>query len=143
MSTWITYMNPHKLSFGIAYDLPVAMIIGAVTVAAWIFSSESKRFPWTSITIILVLFAIWTNITTYFALVPSVAYPTNIQFYKVIFLAVLTICMMGSEKRILALVWVLAGSIAIYAAKGGVFGILTGMKYRVWGRAKALFQRLL
>lgn len=126
-------MNPHKFSWGIAAETPVAMIIAAVTVAAWLYSSESKRFPWTGITISLVLFAIWTNITTFFALVPDLARPDNIQFDKVVFLAILTICMMGTAKRILALVWVQVGSIAFFAAKGGVFGIRTGMQHRIWG----------
>src|SRR3546814_5036920 len=40
---WISYMNPHRLSWGFAYEFPVAMMIGLSTLAAWVLSKEPKK----------------------------------------------------------------------------------------------------
>ena len=42
---WISLMNPHRLSWGYAYDLRVALVVGAVTIIAWLFSRERKLPP--------------------------------------------------------------------------------------------------
>src|SRR3546814_6367632 len=42
---WISYMNPHRLSWGFAYEFPVAMMIGLSTLAAWVLSKEPKKLP--------------------------------------------------------------------------------------------------
>src|SRR3546814_390163 len=42
---WISYMNPHRLSWGFAYEFPVAMLIGLSTLAAWVLSKEPKKLP--------------------------------------------------------------------------------------------------
>jgi probable O-glycosylation ligase (exosortase A-associated) len=133
MSTWITYMAPQKLGWGFAFDLPVAMVIGSVTIGAWLLSREPKQIPWAGISVLLLIYMIWTNITTVFSLVPEEATTASIQFDKVILLAFLTMIMMRTEKRILALIWVMAGSIAFYSAKGGVFGLLNNLQFKVFG----------
>src|SRR3546814_17403482 len=40
---WISYMNPHRLSWGFAYEFHVAMMIGLSTLAAWVLSKEPKQ----------------------------------------------------------------------------------------------------
>ena len=43
--SWIGYMNPHRLTWGFAYDFPFAMVVALVTIAAWLFSREPKTVP--------------------------------------------------------------------------------------------------
>ena len=43
--SWISYMNPHKLTFGAAFNFPFALLIGGLTIVAWLFSREPKRIP--------------------------------------------------------------------------------------------------
>jgi uncharacterized membrane protein len=43
--TWVGLMNPHKMTWGFAYDFPFAMIIGVVTILAILISKEPKRLP--------------------------------------------------------------------------------------------------
>jgi probable O-glycosylation ligase (exosortase A-associated) len=44
-----------------------------------------------------------------------------------------TICIVQSRERIQQLVWVIALSIGFYGIKGGIFSILTGGNYRIFG----------
>jgi hypothetical protein len=62
--SWISYMNPHRLAWGFAVTMPWAMIVGALTFAAWIISRENKKFPMTPVTILMVAFVVWCTITT-------------------------------------------------------------------------------
>ena len=65
--TWVSLMNPHRLTWGYASDIPVALVIGLVTIAAWMMSKESKKVPWTGISVVMLLFVLWTNVTIIFA----------------------------------------------------------------------------
>jgi probable O-glycosylation ligase (exosortase A-associated) len=52
---------------------------------------------------------------------------------KIQLMTFLTIMLMGTRERVNALVWVIVLSLGFYGIKGGVFAILTGGSYIVWG----------
>lgn len=133
MWTWLSLMNPHRLTWGFAYEMPFAMVIGSVTIAAWLMSAERKSFPWSSISVMMLLFVLWTNITSVFAVLPDDAWQKTIQFDKVILMTFLTMVLMNTEKRLDALIWIAVGSIAFFAVKGGIFGFTTGLQGTVFG----------
>ena len=133
MWSWISFMNPHRLTWSFAYDFPFAAVVGGATILAWIFSREPKRFPVTAITVLLILFAIWVNITTVFAILPDEAAVKWDRVMKIWVMTFLALFLMGSRERIHLLVWVVAGSIAFYGIKGGAFTLLTGGGYTVFG----------
>jgi probable O-glycosylation ligase (exosortase A-associated) len=81
--SWFSYMNPHTYTWGFAANFRWALLIGGVTVLAWLFSREPKRIPWTPITILLLAFTLWTSFTTLFALVPDAAYEKWDQSMKI------------------------------------------------------------
>ncbi|OYW27560.1 MAG: hypothetical protein B7Z51_08845, partial [Methyloversatilis sp. 12-65-5] len=45
--TWLGLMNPHKQSWGIAVDFPVAAVVGGATLVSWVFSREKRMDIWT------------------------------------------------------------------------------------------------
>ena len=65
---WISIMNPHRLTWGFAYDFPFAMIVGIVVLLSLVLSVDRKRFPVNSLTIVLLCLAAWMNVTQVFAL---------------------------------------------------------------------------
>ena len=70
--TWIGLMNPHKLTWGFAYDFPFAMIVGVVTILAILISSEPKKLPLAPPVKALLAFNLWMTITTiFFSLFPE------------------------------------------------------------------------
>ena len=135
MWSWVSYMNPHRLTWDFAYDFPVAMIIGITTIIAWLISRDpkDKKMPWDAISVLMVLFVLWTGVTTLFALEPADAFNKWETFNKVMLMTFLTLMLMHSRIRLQALVWITVASIGFFSVKGGLFTILTGGNFRVWG----------
>jgi len=126
-------MNPHRLAWGFAYDMPFAMIIGVVTILAWVLSREPKRIPLNALVIVLLVFTAWISITTVLAQVPAEAFDKWDKTMKILLMAFLTILLMSSRERVHALVWVMVVSIGYYGVKGGLFTVMGGAAERVWG----------
>jgi putative inorganic carbon (hco3(-)) transporter len=130
---WVSLMNPHRMTWDYAYDLRVALIVGATTIVAWIASRESKYPPATPPVYWLVAFATWISVSTWFALVPGDAVAKWQAAIKIMCMTMLTLCMLTSRQRIHMLIWVAVASLGFYGIKGGLFSIATGGISRVWG----------
>ncbi len=133
MWTWISLASPHRLGWGMSNSLPVALVIGAVTAAAWLMSREEKKVPWDPIVVLMVVYLGWTALTTLLALVPEAGMVQFKGFAKSIVMIILTLILMRTEKRFLALIWIIVLSIGFYSTKGGIFTLMTGGQFRVWG----------
>ena len=135
--TWLSLMNPHRLTWSYAYDLRSALVIGAVTLAAWILSREPKRPPATAATVFLALFTFWFSFANLFALLPAEAWVKWEQSIKIVGMTFVAMCLTQGRERVLALAWATAVSIGFYGIRGGLFTILTAGNYRVWGPANS------
>jgi probable O-glycosylation ligase (exosortase A-associated) len=71
--------------------------------------------------------------TTLFALYPNDAWVQCAKVMKIQLMTVATIVVINSRERLRMLIWVIVASLGYYGVKGGVFTILTGGDYRVWG----------
>lgn len=131
--SWIGYMNPHRLTWGFAFSFPFASVIGAATLFAWLISKEPKKIPWTPVTITLLLFTLWMNVTTPFAFNQEEAWFQWDKVMKIMLMTFVTISVMQTRTRINLLVWVIALSLAFFGVKGGIFTILTGGQHMVLG----------
>ena len=134
---WISYMNPHRLTWGLAYDFSFALLIAAATFAGWLFSRERKIPPGDPVTVLIVGLAVWVSITTLFAIAPDAAYEKWDRTIKILALTLLAIMIMGTRERLHALVWVIVISVSYYGVKGGVFTALGGSQNMVFGPAKS------
>ena len=43
---WVSMMVPHRLTFGFAYSLPFAQLVGGVTLIALFAAKERHKVPW-------------------------------------------------------------------------------------------------
>lgn len=134
---WISYMNPHRLSWGFAFDFRFAMVIGAAVIIGWLVSRERKSVPGDPITVLIIALAVWVSITTVFALAPERAEMKWDRTIKILLLTVFTIVLMQSRERLHALIWVIVLSVGYYATKGGFFTLLGGSEFRVFGPPKS------
>lgn len=137
---WISLMNPHRLSWGYAYSMRVALIVAAATCAGWLASRERKLPPATAATYCLIAIALWVTVSTAFAIVPAAAFAKWQEAEKILAMTFVAMCIVNSKERILQTVWVIVLSLVFYGIKGGVFGILTGGHYRVWGPADSFIE---
>lgn len=130
---WLSVMNPHRLTWGVAYDFPFAKVIAAVTLVGLVFSREPIRFKGGAPAVVLLLLVAWTCVTTFFALVPAAAEQMLERSLKIQLFTFVALLTLYSRKHVVALVWILVLSIGYYGVKGGAFTIASGGQYRVWG----------
>jgi putative inorganic carbon (HCO3(-)) transporter len=133
MWAWLGYMNPHRLSWGFAYHFPFAQVVAICTLAGLLFYRERKALPWSGTLFVWLAFVLWMNVTTLFALDPADAWKEWDRTMKIQLVSFLTLWLMQSRERIHLLVWVIAGSLAFYGVKGGIFAAFTGGANRVFG----------
>lgn len=130
---WLGVMNPHKLSWGFAYDFPFSQLVAVTTLIALLFESRKWKFPWTAPTVFLLLFMLWMTVSSIFAL-----YPENIMIMwtrvmKMVFMVFIGFIALYERKHIEWLVWVIVISLGFYGVKGGIFTITGGAIDRVYG----------
>lgn len=132
--TWISMMNPHRFGYGIAYDAPVAAVAAGVTVLALLTTRDEKASPFKGPPVaVFAVFAFWITLSYLFGMDISDDYAQWVKVMKVFFMIFLALVVLHTKKHVIALVWVAAGSLAILGAKGGVFTVLSGGSYRVYG----------
>ena len=130
---WISYMNPHRLTWGFAYEFPVAMAVGVATLGAWMLSKEPKKFQINAISGLLLAFVFWMSFANLFAMVPDLAFEKWNQSFKIILMTFVTMVLMHNRERLHSLVWIIVLSLGFFGAKGGLFTVLGGGESRVWG----------
>lgn len=131
--TWISIMNPHKLTFGFLFDFPVAAVVGGATLIGLVITRDRRMPPLNGVTLTLLLFIVWLCITSLYALHPD---KIGIMFWKVMKIQLMifvTMMLVYRRRHIDIFVWVIALSLAFYGVKGGIYTLLHGGGGRVYG----------
>ena len=116
--SWIGYMNPHRLTYGFAYNLPFAFLVMAATLVGLLFTREKKGLPGSSEVFLLLALWGWFLVTTMFAFYPEDAWTHFVKISKILLGAFLTIALFQDARRLQMLIWVIAGSIGFYGLEG-------------------------
>ncbi len=134
---WISYMNPHRLTWGIAYNFPVGEITAFTVLVGFIFSFIKGKI---SLYVLrereaILLFLLWLmlTLTTLFAFNQELAWPKWIYISKILLMTFFTIILIDDRNKLRYFCLVISVSIGFYGIKGGIFSILTGGIYRVLG----------
>ncbi|HJU17014.1 MAG TPA: putative O-glycosylation ligase, exosortase A system-associated [Stellaceae bacterium] len=123
---WLEYLPPDS-----AYSVSVlpdrlSFTVAGLTFLFWLIR-EKKTLPQPPLLMVmLVVFFVWINLTTWFALVPAAAEFKWDRTVKVIGFALLTAQMMRSRSRIEAFIWVQVICVAYSAIPGAIKTVLTG-----------------
>ncbi|MDE2091943.1 MAG: putative O-glycosylation ligase, exosortase A system-associated [Gammaproteobacteria bacterium] len=133
MWSWLGYMNPHRLTYGFSYNFPWVEIIAIVTLVSLVFSKENKKIPISPVNVLLFLFLLWAGITTLFAVESGSAWQWWQQLAKIQVMVLVTLMLVNTRQRMHWLIWVIVVSIGFYGLKGGIFTLLNGGNYRVYG----------
>ncbi|HEB97820.1 MAG TPA: putative O-glycosylation ligase, exosortase A system-associated [Sedimenticola thiotaurini] len=134
------YMNPHRLTWGLAYDFPFVYIIAIVTIISFVISKEKRPIGMSGLLVVWILFLIWMSITTLFALEPDSAITQLTKVMKIQLPVLMTLFLFYSKERIDQLIAVIVFSLGFYGVKGGIFTLATGGGYIVWGPAGSFIQ---
>jgi probable O-glycosylation ligase (exosortase A-associated) len=131
--SWLGYMNPHRLCYGFAISFPWVYLVAVVTIASLLFSKESKKVPWSAVGVLLLMFLLWTGLTTFYAMVPDSAWIKWQEFAKVMVMVFVTLILVNNRERLHWLVWMIVASLGFYGVKGGVFTLVQGGANHVLG----------
>ena len=131
--TWLSIMNPHRFAWGWAYDAPLAAIAAGSTLLGLVMTKERESpFKGPPVTL-LALFMVWMTLSWLFGLSIEGDYYQWNKVMKIDVMIFVALMLLHSKKHIFALMWVCVGSLALLGIKGGVFTVMTGGGYRVWG----------
>lgn len=128
-------MNPHRLTYGPAYDFPFALILCVITLFSLLISKERKQLPMSIGVIGLLTFIGWISFTTLFAQEASLAVDEWGRVMKTMLMIVVAIMTVRTVNDVKALTLVVALSLGFWGFKGGLFTILSGGTNRVLGPA--------
>ena len=132
--SWLSYMNPHRLGWGFAYDMPFAKIVAVTLFLSLLFNSRDiRKPPMYPLTWLWLAFIFWMGITTALAIYPDLA---GLQYEKVIKIQVIILLAMmiiRTPESMQLMLWVIYLSVGFFGIKGGIFTILHGGNYRIYG----------
>ena len=132
--TWISILNPHRYSWGIAYDAPVAAMAALATFVGLLLTGDRRDNPLkTGAVTCLLIFMLWMTLSWLLGMDREGDYAQWNKVMKIDLMVLVGLVLLHSKKHILALAWVSAGSLMLLGAKGGVYMLTTGTEFRVWG----------
>ncbi|MCK5506819.1 MAG: putative O-glycosylation ligase, exosortase A system-associated, partial [Thermodesulfovibrionia bacterium] len=135
--SWIGYMNPHRFTWGMAYDFPFAQIIAIATLAGFVFTKDKDKLYLEKETILIVLLWIVFTQTTFSAFYPTLAWPIWQKTSKVLLMCLITIPLFIDREKLRYLLLTIAFSLGFLGVKGGIFSIVTAGTYNVRGPDKS------
>ncbi|NDP41127.1 MAG: putative O-glycosylation ligase, exosortase A system-associated [Aromatoleum sp.] len=133
MWVWIGLMNPHRLTWNFAFNMPFAQVVAIATLVGMLFSGEKFRIPWSPPVKLLFALVAWMSVSTYFAIDTTDAFPQWQKVMKIQFMTFIVMMLIADRKRLEALVWVAALSLAFYGVKGGIYTFTGGGSNQVLG----------
>lgn len=131
--SWVSHMGPQTYTYGFAASFPFLVVVGVMTAASMLISKEKSSLPAHPIIVAILLFVVWTWITSALAFDFAVGQPKLEQFMKTVVFALLSAMIMQTPNRLRAFVYVMVASLLFIAVKGGAFTLLTGGVARVQG----------
>ena len=130
---WISLMSPHRLVYGFAYGLHLNFVVAVTTLIGWGLSQERKRFTPDGLPWVLLAFFAWSTLNMLFAPYPDFSWPHWNLAARSLVPVFLVFVLMNRKARMQGLVWVVVISLGYYGVKGGLFTILTGGNFHVFG----------
>lgn len=131
--SWLGYMNPHRLTWGPAFEFPFVQVVALATLAGIVFDRTRKAPRVSFLLVIWFLFLCWMSLTTLTAFNSEAAILEWQRTMKIQIMVAATLLLVNTKERIKWLVIVIAASIGFFGIKGGIFTILTGGQFLVWG----------
>lgn len=130
---WLSLMTPYRFAFGFAYSFPFVQVVAIFTLVALLVHRDQARFELSLPLVLLILFPMWTCVTTMFAFEPVDAADRLIDLLKAFLFVLVSAVVLRTRRQIDWMIWVIVVSIGFYGVKGGAFTILTGGGGRVMG----------
>lgn len=130
---WLAFMNPHRLTWGIARDLPFAQAVAIATLLGLLMTKDRRPLFWTRETVLMVIMMVFFAITTAFAWQRDLAWEQWLAIGKIVLMTIIPLMLIYGKFRIHWLLLVVALSIGFFGLKGGIFVFRTGGVHSIYG----------
>jgi len=132
---WVDVFAPQRVSYTILNTWPVALILGAACVGAYLVADRKHPPPLTVTTVLMLLWVTWFTATTFWAVLPEHAWVKWDWASKAVLFAAFMPFLFRSRVQIEAviatIIFALSGSIIAFGAKtlltGGGYGRELGL----------------
>lgn len=131
--SWLSYMNPHLQAWGFARTMPFAQIVALVLIVSLFINKDKRGIPLNLTTGVWLFFIAWMGLTTAFAIYPDNAMDYYERVLKIQLVTFFTFMLISDQQRVNWLIAVIVFSIGYFSFKGGIFTILSGGSFRVYG----------
>lgn len=131
--TWLSIMNPHRYTWGMAYDAPLAATAAGATLLGLLMTKDRESPFKASPVTWLMFFIVWMTLSWLAGIDPVKDYEQWKKVIKIDLMILLALMLLHSKQHIFALVWVCTGSLALLGIKGGIYTLLGRGEGRVWG----------
>jgi probable O-glycosylation ligase (exosortase A-associated) len=131
--TWVSMMNPHRLTWGFLQSFPVAAVVGGATLIGLVLTRDRRMPPINAVTLTLLAFVLWMCFTALFAAHPSEIGTMFSKVMKIQLMIFVTMALIYKREHIEIFVWVIVVSLGFYGIKGGIYTLLHGGSGRVLG----------
>ena len=132
--SWVSFMNPHKMTYGFAISMPWAVMIYCATLLGCLVNREPKRFTFTPTTALMLAFMALIAISSSVALAPAELVDAKLLDVEKMYMGLLlTMALVTTKRQIHALLWIMVISLGFWGVRGGVFAIVTAGAYRTLG----------
>jgi probable O-glycosylation ligase (exosortase A-associated) len=139
MYSWMSFMNPHRYTWGFAQQIPLIQLVAIATLAGLLFTRDRRPLPRVKeVGLLLALWALFV-LTTLTAMYPDLAWEKLGQVSKVLLMVFVTIMVCQDRARLRNLLLVTALSIGFFGLKGGIWGLAVGGEHHVLGPSLSFF----
>ena len=139
---WVLFgiMNPHRLTFGPAFNFAFSQVIALTTLVAMLASREHKEFKGGAPAVVLLVLLVWVSLNTALAFNPPKSLDYLDRVGKTFLFVWITLLLMHTRQHVHWLLATLVFSLGFYGVKGGLFVIATGGDSRVWGPSGSMVE---
>lgn len=140
---WIALTAPAKWTFGFSSSFRLNLTIVVITVVAYAFVQKYKEYRFNPLTFWVVLFAVWTLLTS---ATNQTSYSDYVweywnQFIKVILLYIFITLTVYKRLHVNTIVWAIVLSVSSYAAMEACKFFISGGSHRITGKAGIIQDR--
>ncbi len=138
MWAWVSYMNPHRLTWSYAYSFRFNFFIAIATLLGLMLAfKKTVPIPRRFTVFLLFAFLLWTFNTSFYAF--NHPWADWEQLLKIYMMLIATMMTVNTKQSLTILVTIITLSIGFFGIKGGVFTITTGGQFQVLGPARSFF----
>lgn len=129
---FVSVSSFHQQGYATA-NFPIAMAVGGCLLISIAVHRKEFGITWTAPLIWFSAFTLWMNITYIASFALDENFSMWVRVMKINLFMFVVAGVILTRKDIAGVIWTIVLSIAITGVKGGLFTIMTGGTYRVWG----------